>query len=466
MDKVVAARLEGELLGQDIGGWRLSGCIGYGKSAIVFQAERDNREAAVKVFDRELVERFGRDAQRARVLREKSLVGRHHENLIDILDAGEDEARELFFVAMARFRGRNLASALRELPHERVSDLIAQVASAAQFLESLNLAHRDIKPENIGVSEDFSTAVLLDLGVLRPIGFSTVTDQDGQRTFVGTLQYSPPELLLREEQDSLEGWRAVTFYQLGAVLHDLLTRKPLFADDLTPYGHLADAVSRKVVRIDAPGTAPELRMLAQDCLVKDPRRRLELVSWSRFSNRPAAKQDMQAVRDRIERRRMSALRLDGSLVSDTGATAQQALEALQETLVRLLRDACKRSNSPPFTISASGPGAALVRLTFDKSRSHSLTVQFAIYLEGSILDPIDSIARVRIAVATCSRPSEFPAVPPQSELRLIFEGVQVHDILGRKLTDAVLVALDRTQDLCAQNLVGDTLQWFDVQGEA
>jgi serine/threonine protein kinase len=220
-------------------------------------------------------------------MREKSLVGRTHPNLIEILDAGEDTGRDVFFVVMTLFTGRNLAERLPNIPHERVHDIVSQVASAARFLEDLGLVHRDIKPENIGITDDFARAVLLDLGVLGPVGFSSITDQYGQRAFAGTLQYSPPELLKREEHDSVEWRRAVTFYQLGAVLHDLLTRKPLFSEDLTPYGHLVDVVSNHAVVVQAPGTAPELRMLAQDCLVKDPTQRLQLVSWERFERRPA-----------------------------------------------------------------------------------------------------------------------------------------------------------------------------------
>ena len=113
--------------------------------------------------------------------------------------------------------------------------LIAQVASAAQFLEDNGLAHRDIKPENIGVSDDFSHATLLDLGVLRPVGLSNITDEGEQKAFVATLRYSPPELLYREEEDNVEGWRVITFYQLGAVLHDMIMRYPIFREYGDPY---------------------------------------------------------------------------------------------------------------------------------------------------------------------------------------------------------------------------------------
>jgi len=60
------------------------------------------------------------------------------------------------------------------------------------------LAHRDIKPDNIVTSPDYAHATLLDLGVLK-ICLASITDHDQQRSFLGTLRYSPPELLLRKE---------------------------------------------------------------------------------------------------------------------------------------------------------------------------------------------------------------------------------------------------------------------------
>ena len=109
----------------------------------------------------------------------------------------------------------------------------------------------------------------MDFGVIRPFDLSNVTDEGDQRYFVGTLQYSPPELLFREEQHSLEGWRAITFYQLGAVLHDPLMKKPLFSDLSNPYARLVRAVEREVPRVDSTEADADLRLLAQNCLAKE-----------------------------------------------------------------------------------------------------------------------------------------------------------------------------------------------------
>jgi len=465
VDKVVAARMEKELTGRQLGGWMLGECIGHGKSALVFRASKGPVLGAVKVFDRELVERFGKDAQRARVEREKSLVGKRHPNLIEILDAGDDPSLDLFFVVMALFPAKHLAEVLSSIPHDRVHDLIAQVAAAAQFLEELNLAHRDIKPENIGVTSDFSTAVLLDLGVLRPMGFSTITDQQGQRTFVGTLQYSPPELLHREEQDSAEGWRAVSFYQLGGVLHDLLARKPLFSEDLTPYPHLVEVVSHKIVSIQAPGAAPELRMLAQDCLVKDPARRLQLVTWERFRMPPAESGDMRALQERIAQRRRSAAATAMPAKVAPGILERRAVEEFRNVIERMVRDACKQSDLPPFMVQTDDSPLARLCFVFGPSRAHVVNATFAVYVEGAVLDAADCIVRVNVGAAVTKEPASLPSLATPHQTTPVFQGVRADDVLAQRLTEILLFVLDAAQELCAQSGVATSPVWLSIPGD-
>lgn len=203
MDQHAAEKLKAELCGKSVGGWVVEEYINHGKSAAVFRAIKGGQIAALKVFDPELVNRYGRDNQRKRIERERSLVGRSHPNLVQIYDGGEDG--EYLYVAMEFFPGKNLADVLKEIPEREIRPLMAQIAAAAKFLEDAAYAHRDIKPENIGISKDMKRAKLLDLGVIRPFDLSNVTDEGEQRFFVGTLQYSPPELLFCEEDQSLEG---------------------------------------------------------------------------------------------------------------------------------------------------------------------------------------------------------------------------------------------------------------------
>src|SRR5439155_4719582 len=319
MDKQAADKMSAALLGKTIGGWLIQKYINHGKSAVIFLGQRAGEQSAVKVFDPEIVERYGRDAQLERIKRELSLVGKSHPNLVRIYDGGEDG--DLIFVAMEYFSGSNIASVLSEIPASEIRTLISQIATAAKFLEDLSFAHRDIKPENVGLSPDMKSAKVLDLGVIRPFDLSNITDEGDQRYFVGTLQYSPPELLFREEEQSVEAWRAITFYQLGGILHDLLMRKPLFEDFKNPYARLVRAVEREIPRIDSSAADADLRLLAQDCLAKVPGQRLDTVTWEDFS-RPKVADPMEAARRRIAQHRVAAAqspKAPGSLEDLLGA---------------------------------------------------------------------------------------------------------------------------------------------------
>lgn len=300
LDQIQAKLLADSLQGRIVGGWTIDGFFGNGKSAIVLPALREGREAAIKVFHPELVERYGKDAQLERILREKSLVGSEHPNLVRIFDGGECPATNHLYVVMECLPYKNLHQLLGKVPLEAVPRLISQVASAARFLEDRGLAHRDIKPENIAITPDWSRAILMDLGVIRPIGASNLTDID-QRLFIGTLRYSSPEFLLRKEEDSVEGWRAVTFYQLGAVLHDMLMGHVLFEEHTEPFSQLVEAVKAVVPTIYSADARSVT--LANHCLIKNPTTRRELVDWSRFSDSPTEdSSNVTAARDRIRQR--------------------------------------------------------------------------------------------------------------------------------------------------------------------
>ena len=162
---------------------------------------------------------------------------------------------------MQRIDASPLTSIVKTLPCARIRSVIREVVSAARYLEELDIAHRDIQPANIVVSDDKAT--LLDLGVLRAIFHPGGTGKSDERPFVETLQYSPPEFLLREEEDSLEGWRADTFYQLGAVLYDMIERQSIFSKFSEPYARMANAVQDEVPKFTAKDVATDSVHLAK-----------------------------------------------------------------------------------------------------------------------------------------------------------------------------------------------------------
>ena len=279
MDSIQAAAFSKSLIGKTIGGWLVADLLGFGKSAVVMRVSKGDEHRALKAFHPELVERYGEPMQVERIERERRLIGLEHPNLVKICDGGKCTETATLFVVMELILYKNLNKVLQDIPASKVRGIVRQLAAAAYFLEEHGIVHRDIKPENIAISDDFEHIKLLDLGVLLPIGIAGLTDVDS-RTFIGTLQYSSPEFLERREKQTTDGWRAVTFYQIGAVIHDLLMRKKIFSDKSEPYAVLVKAISETTPEVYGDDT--KLVRICNQALVKNPATRLQLLNWNDF----------------------------------------------------------------------------------------------------------------------------------------------------------------------------------------
>jgi len=272
---------------QGFRGWKILRRIGEGASAVVYLAERNGERRALKVFRSWVTQEFSASVQTTRIERQLALRGHNHPHLVTVFDGGFDDKTNLYYLFMEFLDQQPLSQFISRVPVERIAPLVAQVASAAKFLEDAGFTHRDIKPDNIVVDLEFRRATLLDVGVLLPLSGSTLTDQGSERrVFLGTTRWSPPEFIKREEVTTIDGYRAITFYQLGAVLHDLLTGERMFAEVKDePKANLIDAVLNKVPDFSKlrPGVGVELSLLAETCLKKEPGARLKRVTWDSFS---------------------------------------------------------------------------------------------------------------------------------------------------------------------------------------
>lgn len=449
MDSAQAEILVSGLLGETVGGWKVETFLGKGKSAVVMAATSGSQEGAIKVFHPELVERYGRATQHARILREKNLVGAKHPNLVQIFDGGECPSTGHLYVVMERLPASNMHDLLGKIPAHAVPLLIAQVASAARFLEDRGLAHRDIKPENIAVSDDFSSATLLDLGVLRPIGLSDLTDID-QRSFIGTLRYSSPEFLQREEEDTLEGWRAVNFYQLGAVLHDLLMGRVLFQEDSEPFSMLVRAVLEKTPVIHAINA--RCVTLANHCLLKNPKTRIELVNWERFQ---ALDSDdggaASAARERIKQRQKY---VQASLSQSKPAERSTRLsrKALDDVCNRVgSRIAALMNDLQVFPLRATRSikdvenGVCETCIHFEEDEQKGVAFKLAVMIRLTVIDQNAGSALFEAsASAGLSRremlPAELPEASPflSGELELILDSTEFETVFLACLDESYL----------------------------
>lgn len=263
--------------------------IDAGGSAAVYRVESEAGLRALKVFNPVFLNGPSGDAERRRLQVQRRLINHNCATLVQTYRV--DEAEGTAFLEMEFNPWPALTKLLPDVPDEAVERLITQLVEAVRFLEAKGIVHRDIKPENIHVSPDFKQLKLLDLGVARDIEpggaeDAAITDHGNLRPFLATAQYSSPEYLFRLDEPSAKLWKGLDIYQVGAVLHDLIMKKPLFQHEMNLGNRwlVARAVLTKQPSFadEQPGRLSNLKALAARCLVKDLDARLQQVGWDDF----------------------------------------------------------------------------------------------------------------------------------------------------------------------------------------
>jgi serine/threonine-protein kinase len=164
---------------------------------------------------------------RLRFLDEAKLVVRlHHNNLIDVHEAGELE--DQLFIVMELVEGRDLADIWdrcaelgRAFPVPIAVHIVSSVLRGLHYAHTfpdLELVHRDISPSNILV--DWAGAVrLADFGLATSVLKTSLTVPG---VVFGKVGYMSPEQALRRPLDG-----RADVYGCGVVLWELLTGRPL-----------------------------------------------------------------------------------------------------------------------------------------------------------------------------------------------------------------------------------------------
>lgn len=271
------------------GGYESIKYIDAGGSAAIFKVQKIDGLRAIKIFNPVLFCGTHAAASKRRLNVQQRLINHECPSLIQTYLACESQ--DTAIIEMEFNDWPQLSKRISDVPDASIGRLMNQLVDAVKYLEKMNIIHRDIKPENIHVSEDFENLKLLDLGVAREFENSAsheaaITDSGVERPFLATAQYSSPEYLFRLDEPTEKLWKGLNFYQIGAVLHDLIKKEALFQKemDLNNRWLVARAVLTKQPSFSDSDLKrlPTEKVLALRCLTKDLDTRLSLVDWNDF----------------------------------------------------------------------------------------------------------------------------------------------------------------------------------------
>ena len=240
--------------------------IARGAMGIVYRAHHDDlptRPIALKVLqaplasDRELLERFKREAQ--------ALARIDHANVVRVHDAGTENGVPWF--AMELVKGKTLEDLLDQGPLEarRAAALVEPVARAVAHLHSRGILHRDLKLGNVLVAED-GTPKLSDFGLARLLDRETRLTADGDR--LGTPLYMAPEQVL----GSLDIDGRADVYSIGVMFFRLITKSYPFIAKSTLQLYAKVLAESATWPEDAPAD-PGIRGVCERAFARDPENR-------------------------------------------------------------------------------------------------------------------------------------------------------------------------------------------------
>jgi len=217
--------------------------LGRGGIGVVYNAFDHNlqRHVAIKVM---LTGRKG-STRGARFIREAKLAGQlQHPNIVPVYDLGEYSENVPYF-SMRLVRGRSLADVLKTVRSDdpaalerfspwRLLSIFQNVCMGIAYSHDKGIVHRDLKPENIMIG-DFGEVLIMDWGLAKyrdqdeirdTAGYSVIQpDITSEGTILGTPIYMSPEQAAGKVYEIDE---RSDIYTLGAILYEILTRRPPF----------------------------------------------------------------------------------------------------------------------------------------------------------------------------------------------------------------------------------------------
>ena len=164
------------------------------------------------------------------------------DHVVQVLDAGIDEATGIPWLAMELLEGEDLAARLRRsgaLPIPEAAEILSQIGHALGAAHRIGVVHRDLKPENVFLSQSRTDGSplrvkLLDFGVAK-----VIAEARPAGTLVGTPLWMAPEQVSGAAVSP-----ATDVWALGLLAFWILTGSVYWSRADDPLGALIDQLRR------------------------------------------------------------------------------------------------------------------------------------------------------------------------------------------------------------------------------
>lgn len=244
--------------------------LGHGGMGVVYKASdpKMDRLVAIKVMTavspghEEFQERFLREA--------RAIAKMQHPNIVVVHDFGYHNGAP--YIAMEYVDGQALdkiIAAKANLSLLAKVGILIQVCQALEYAHQMGIVHRDVKPGNIMLLEKGKRVKLLDFGIARAGGPSSISKSG---LAMGTTSYMSPEQT--KGQKNLDARSDI--FSLGVVLYELSAGKPPWTAD-SDY-----EIMTKIIHDPCPPLSTvlsnyprQLDQILEHALAKDPAARYQ-----------------------------------------------------------------------------------------------------------------------------------------------------------------------------------------------
>jgi serine/threonine protein kinase len=219
-----------------VGKYKVSGEIGRGGMAAVYEAEHVNigKRVAIKVLSADLtnssvvIERFFREARAAASVRSPYIV--------EVYDSGRlEDGRP--FIAMELLEGESLydrMARVRLIDTATTVRIISQVAKGLVKAHVAGIVHRDLKPENIHlckVEDGGEIAKILDFGLAKFYAPVEADEKTARLTREGAVFGTPAYMSPEQVKGHGNVDQRADLWALGCMAFECLTGRPVWNTD-------------------------------------------------------------------------------------------------------------------------------------------------------------------------------------------------------------------------------------------